>query len=57
MRTYRVKFRAERDRDELIRSDSMNESSTSYQFYDDGGNLVAQIPRDVVLFVTEEKAG
>ena len=55
MPTYRVKFRIEKDDDHIITASAMNESKTSYQFWEDG-NIVAQIPRDVILFVTEEKA-
>ena len=56
MPTFRVKFRLDKNADEMIEANSMNENRTSYVFYDGNGNIVSQVPRDVVLFVTEEKA-
>ena len=60
MPTYCVRFRG--DKEELcIEADRMGDRGDSYVFYDASGNIedkdtiVAQVPKDVVLSVIEEK--
>ena len=55
MPTYRVKFRADRE-DQLIKANQTGDSGTSYVFYDGDGQIVAQVPKDAVLSIVEEKA-
>ena len=56
MTTYRIKFRADKEEDQLVEADGVNENA-SYRFYDESdGSTVAQFPKDVVLSITKEKA-
>ena len=55
MPTYRVKFRADKE-DQLIEAKMMGDSGTSYVFYNNNNDIVAQVPKDAVLSVVEEKA-
>ena len=55
MPTYRVRFRDDKE-DQVIKAGNMGESGPSYVFYDAAGNIVAQVPRDAVLSVVDEKA-
>ena len=57
MTTYRIKFRADKEEDHLVEADGVNETASSYRFYDEpDGSTVAQFPKDVVLSITKEKA-
>lgn len=55
MPKFRVKFRASGADDEVIEADMTTESDTSYVFYDRDGNVVAQIPRELVTIVKREE--
>ena len=55
MPTYRVKFRADKE-DQMIEAIQTGDSGTSYVFYDADSKIVAQVPKDAVLSVVEEKA-
>ena len=54
MPTYRVKFRADKE-DQLIEAKRIGDSGTSYVFFNKKV-IVAQVPKDIVLSVVEEKA-
>lgn len=54
--TYRVKFRAGDADDQLIEAGSMGSTRTYYAFYGHANRTVAQVDRNAVLSVAEEKA-
>ena len=54
MPTYRIR-RADRE-DQMIEAHSMEDSGTSYVFYDDDKYVITMVPKDAVLSVVEESA-
>ena len=52
-----MKFRAANAEDQIIKADSMGQQQDSYAFYRTSDNsIVAQIPKDAVLVVVEERS-